>query len=189
MSANQTRSTAEAGKPLSAVRRQPGAEAAPLTGGVTVVAEARAAGIEGVPQDRIAGTAQNDTLKEYVSVKLSPDEARLLWQREHDSGAWAGFAFAAPSFGRGEFADDEAIALANDTHFGLAAGIWTRDVGRAHRVAGRLEVGIGAGSICETTDSRCSTTAGWAKPENRSSTVTPAGPRRSAFCSSITRAR
>ena len=31
----------------------------------------------------------HDTVKEYVSVKLSPDEARLLWQREHDSGGWA----------------------------------------------------------------------------------------------------
>jgi NitT/TauT family transport system substrate-binding protein len=33
--------------------------------------------------------AFHDTVKEYVSVKLSADEARLLWQREHDSGGWA----------------------------------------------------------------------------------------------------
>jgi NitT/TauT family transport system substrate-binding protein len=31
----------------------------------------------------------HDTLKEYVSVKLSQDEARLLWQREHAGGGWA----------------------------------------------------------------------------------------------------
>jgi ABC-type nitrate/sulfonate/bicarbonate transport system substrate-binding protein len=31
----------------------------------------------------------HDTLKEYVSVRLSADEARLLWRREHDSGGWA----------------------------------------------------------------------------------------------------
>ena len=37
--------------------------------------------------------------------------------------------------------EDEAIALANDTHFGLAAGVWTRDVKRAHRVAARVEAG------------------------------------------------
>jgi len=37
--------------------------------------------------------------------------------------------------------EDEAIAIANDTEYGLAAGIWTRDLARAHRVAARLEAG------------------------------------------------
>jgi acyl-CoA reductase-like NAD-dependent aldehyde dehydrogenase len=35
-----------------------------------------------------------------------------------------------------------AIALANDTRFGLAGGIWTRSVSRAHRVAAQLDMGI-----------------------------------------------
>jgi aldehyde dehydrogenase (NAD+) len=40
------------------------------------------------------------------------------------------------------FADeDEAIALANATEFGLAAGVWTRDVQRAHRMARALRAG------------------------------------------------
>lgn len=35
----------------------------------------------------------------------------------------------------------EAIALANNTRFGLGAGIWTQDIGRAHRVASQLNAG------------------------------------------------
>ena len=35
----------------------------------------------------------------------------------------------------------EAVALANGTRYGLAAGVWTRDIRRAHRVAQQLQAG------------------------------------------------
>lgn len=38
--------------------------------------------------------------------------------------------------------EDEAVAIANGTPYGLTAGLWTRDVGRAHRVAARIEAGM-----------------------------------------------
>jgi acyl-CoA reductase-like NAD-dependent aldehyde dehydrogenase len=37
--------------------------------------------------------------------------------------------------------EEEAVALANNTHFGLAGAVWTRDVGRAHRVASEVRAG------------------------------------------------
>jgi len=36
---------------------------------------------------------------------------------------------------------DDAVAKANETIYGLAAGIWTRDVGKAHRVASEIQAG------------------------------------------------
>lgn len=37
--------------------------------------------------------------------------------------------------------EDEAVAIGNDVNFGLAAGVWTSDMGRSLRMADRLRVG------------------------------------------------
>src|SRR5207237_9261434 len=36
---------------------------------------------------------------------------------------------------------DEVVRRANDTSYGLAAGIWTQNISKAHRIAHRLQAG------------------------------------------------
>ncbi len=38
--------------------------------------------------------------------------------------------------------EEEAIALANSTEFGLAAGVWTADLSRAHRMIAKIQAGV-----------------------------------------------
>lgn len=37
--------------------------------------------------------------------------------------------------------EEEAVAIANDTRYGLTAGLWTQNLGRAHRVAAQIQAG------------------------------------------------
>ena len=38
--------------------------------------------------------------------------------------------------------EEEAVSIANDTAYGLTAGLWTSDLGRAHRVSSKIRAGI-----------------------------------------------
>ena len=38
--------------------------------------------------------------------------------------------------------EDEAVKLANDSDFGLSAGVWTSDLSRAHRMIRRIQAGV-----------------------------------------------
>ncbi|MFB6395850.1 aldehyde dehydrogenase family protein [Polymorphospora lycopeni] len=66
-----------------------------------------------------------------VAVGLAPDA------RAHREEIFGPVVVAAPFD-----TEDEAVALANDSVYGLSASLFTGDTGRAHRVAARLHAGI-----------------------------------------------
>ena len=61
-------------------------------------------------------------------------------QARHESGARGNLRTRAGGHPFKE-ADDRLIAAANDSIYGLAAGVWTRDIAKANQIANRLKAG------------------------------------------------
>jgi len=81
---------------------------------------------------RLAGRCKDGYFIEPTVIADLPTESRLHFDE-----------IFGPVVTLQRFADeDEAIALANSVDYGLAATVWTEQLGRAHRVAGRVQAGI-----------------------------------------------
>ena len=108
----------------------------------------------------LAIEAQRDKVERYVKLGLE-EQATLRAGGERPSDRSTGWFFQptvfsevsnemrlaqeeifGPVLGIGRFeSDEEAVRIANDTPYGLAAGVWTRNLARAHTVARNLDAG------------------------------------------------
>jgi aldehyde dehydrogenase (NAD+) len=109
----------------------------------------------------LASKKQLETVQRYVDVAKKEGAALVAGGARADIGTGKGYFFQPTVFDKVtpemtiareeifgpvlatiEFSDlDEAIARANDSQYGLAAAVWTRDVKKAHYVARRLQAG------------------------------------------------
>src|SRR3954468_2532567 len=109
----------------------------------------------------LASKKQLETVQRYVDIAKKEGAALVAGGERADIGTGKGYFFQptvfdnvtpemtsareeifGPVLATIEFSDlDEAIARANDSPYGLAAAVWTRDVKKAHYVARKLQAG------------------------------------------------
>ena len=109
----------------------------------------------------LASKRQLDSVMRYVDIAKKEGAALVAGGERADIGTGKGYFYQptvfdnvkpemtiareeifGPVLATIEFADlDEAIARANDSQYGLAAAVWTRDVKKAHYVARKLQAG------------------------------------------------
>jgi (Z)-2-((N-methylformamido)methylene)-5-hydroxybutyrolactone dehydrogenase len=108
----------------------------------------------------LAVEAQREKVEKYVGIGLE-ENAELKAGGKRPEGLGDGWFFEptvftevsnsmrlareeifGPVLAMGRFeSDEEAIRIANDTPYGLAAGVWTQNLARAHKVAKGLDAG------------------------------------------------
>jgi aldehyde dehydrogenase (NAD+) len=109
----------------------------------------------------LASKKQLDTVQRYVESATREGASLVAGGSRTDIGTGKGYFFQptvfdnvtpemtiareeifGPVLATIEFSDiDEAIARANDSQYGLAAAVWTRDIKKAHYVARKLQAG------------------------------------------------